>query len=55
MVNKKEKILAIQFQYLGDVIFLLPALKALKLKFPKAELHVLVASEKASDSSKCSN
>lgn len=45
MTNKKEKILAVQFQYLGDVIFLLPALKALKLKFPKAELHVLVASE----------
>ena len=45
MTNKKEKILAIQFQYLGDVIFLLPALKALKLKFPNAELHVLVASE----------
>ena len=45
MTNIKEKILAVQFQYLGDVIFLLPALKALRLKFPKAELHVLVASE----------
>lgn len=45
MTFKKEKILAVQFQYLGDVIFLLPALKALRLKFPRAELHVLVASE----------
>ena len=45
MTQKNEKILAIQFQYLGDIIFLLPALKALKIKFPKAELHVLVAKE----------
>ena len=45
MTQKNEKILAIQFQYLGDIIFLLPALQALKIKFPKAELHVLVAKE----------
>jgi ADP-heptose:LPS heptosyltransferase len=46
MLNqKKEKILAIQFQYLGDTIFLTPALQIIKLNFPKAELHVLVPNE----------
>ena len=43
--QKKEKILAIQFQYLGDTIFLTPALQIIKLNFPKAELHVLVPNE----------
>ena len=49
-INKKvklqnTKILAIQFKYLGDAIFITPALKALKESSPNLELHVLVAAE----------
>lgn len=40
-----KKILAIQFKYLGDAVFLTPALLAIKEKFPNAELHLLVAKE----------
>ncbi|CAK0771096.1 Glycosyl transferase family 9 [Gammaproteobacteria bacterium] len=40
-----HKILAIQFKYLGDVVFITPALFALKKQFPEAEIHVLVARE----------
>lgn len=39
------KILAIQFKYLGDAVFMTPALKALKDSIPNSELHVLVAAE----------
>jgi ADP-heptose:LPS heptosyltransferase len=42
-----KKILAIQFQYLGDAVFITPALQALKKQYPDAELHVLVAKEVA--------
>ena len=42
-----EKILAIQFKYLGDAVFITPALRALKEYWPQAELHVLVAAEVA--------
>ena len=42
-----EKILAIQFKYLGDAVFITPALRALKEHWPDAELHVLVAAEVA--------
>jgi heptosyltransferase-3 len=45
--NLNKKILAIQFKYLGDVVFITPALHALKAQFPQAELHVLVAKEVA--------
>ena len=41
------KILAIQFKYLGDAVFITPALRALKEHRPDAELHVLVAAEVA--------
>jgi ADP-heptose:LPS heptosyltransferase len=41
------KILAIQFKYLGDAVFLVPALRALKEYRPDCELHVLVAAEAA--------
>ena len=41
------KILALQFKYLGDAVFLTPALRALKENFPDADLHVLVAAEAA--------
>lgn len=43
--QKTKKILAIQFKYFGDVVFITPALRALKQHFPAAELHVLVAAE----------
>ena len=40
-----EKILAVQFKYLGDAVFLTPALRALQENWPAGEIHVLVASE----------
>ena len=39
------KILAIQFKYLGDAVFITPALEALHKQYPEAEIHVLVAQE----------
>jgi ADP-heptose:LPS heptosyltransferase len=44
---RPEKILALQFKYLGDAVFITPALRALKAHWPDAELHVLVAAEVA--------
>jgi ADP-heptose:LPS heptosyltransferase len=41
------KILAIQFKYLGDAVFITPALMALKQQYPEAEIHILVAKEVA--------
>ncbi len=43
----KEKILAIKFKYLGDVVRATPALRALRDHYPNAELHVLVAQDAA--------
>jgi heptosyltransferase III len=40
-----KKILAIQFKYFGDAVFLTPALLAIKDKFPNADIHLLVAKE----------
>jgi ADP-heptose:LPS heptosyltransferase len=40
-------ILAVQFKYLGDAVFLTPALRALRESQPAGELHVLVAEEVA--------
>jgi len=45
MSTRPEKILAIQFKYLGDAVFITPALRALKEHWPDCELHVLVAAE----------
>lgn len=42
-----QKILALQFKYLGDAVFMTPALQAIKAHFPDAALHVLVADDKA--------
>jgi ADP-heptose:LPS heptosyltransferase len=42
---KIQKILAIQFKYLGDAVFITPALEALQSQYPGAEIHVLVAQE----------
>jgi ADP-heptose:LPS heptosyltransferase len=39
------KTLAIQFKYLGDAVFITPALRALKESQPKGDLHVLLAAE----------
>ena len=47
MIAKAEKILALQFKYLGDAVFLTPALRALKAFNPAGELHVLVPAEVA--------
>ena len=44
---KNQKILIIQFKYLGDAVFITPALQALHRQHPAAELHILVASEVA--------
>jgi len=44
---RPEKILALQFKYLGDAVFITPALRALQEHWPDAELHVLVAAEVA--------
>jgi ADP-heptose:LPS heptosyltransferase len=41
------KILALKFKYLGDVAVMVPALRALRARFPEAELHVLVAADAA--------
>ncbi len=41
------KILALKFKYLGDVVVMVPALRALRAQYPEAELHVLVAAEAA--------
>ena len=40
-----EKILALQFKYLGDAVFLTPALRALKEFNPAGELHLLIPAE----------
>ncbi len=39
------KILAIQFRYFGDAALVVPALRALKERFPDGALHLLVAQE----------
>jgi ADP-heptose:LPS heptosyltransferase len=45
--TRPEKIIAIQFKYLGDAVLLTPALRALRKQFPNAELHVLAPGEVA--------
>ena len=42
-----NKILIIQFKYLGDAVFITPALQALHAQYPSAELHILVDEESA--------
>jgi ADP-heptose:LPS heptosyltransferase len=44
-MSSQEKILFIQFKFLGDIVFLTPTLKAYKEQFPEKELHVLVPKE----------
>lgn len=47
-INKMtEKILIIQFKYLGDAVFITPSIYALKQQNPDAEIHVLVAQDAA--------
>jgi len=45
--SKTQKILAIQFKYLGDAVFITPALQAIHQQYPNAEIHILVAAEVA--------
>jgi len=45
--SKTQKILAIQFKYLGDAVFITPALQAIHQQHPNAEIHILVAAEVA--------
>lgn len=45
--KKTQKILAIQFKYLGDAVFITPALQVLHQQHPEAEIHVLAAEEVA--------
>jgi ADP-heptose:LPS heptosyltransferase len=40
-----EKILALQFKYLGDAVFMTPALRAIREHWPACELHVLLAED----------
>ncbi len=47
MIPKKTKIIAIQFKYLGDAVFITPAIQALHQQYPDAEIHILVATEVA--------
>jgi len=42
---RPEKILALQFKYLGDAVLLTPALRAFRERFPDAGLHLLVPEE----------
>ena len=47
MNPRPEKILALQFKYLGDAVFLTPALRAMHECWPAAEIHVLLPAEAA--------
>ena len=44
---KTVKILVIQFKYLGDAVFITPAIQALHHQYPNAEIQLLVAEEVA--------
>jgi heptosyltransferase-3 len=44
---RPEKILALQFKYLGDAVLMTPALRTIRSHFPNGELHVLVPEEVA--------
>jgi ADP-heptose:LPS heptosyltransferase len=44
-MEDSPKILAIQFKYFGDAVMLTPALRAIRGRFPKGALHVLVPEE----------
>jgi heptosyltransferase III len=46
-MSSKYKILVIQFKYLGDAVFITPALQAIHHQRPDADIHILVAAEVA--------
>jgi heptosyltransferase III len=43
--EKPLKILALQFRYLGDTVLTIPALRAIRERYPDCELHLLVPAE----------
>ena len=45
--EKPLKILAIQFRYFGDTVLVVPALRAIRERYPDCALHVLVPEEVA--------
>lgn len=47
LMPKKTKIIAIQFKYLGDAVFITPALQLLHQQYQDAEIHLIVATEVA--------
>jgi ADP-heptose:LPS heptosyltransferase len=47
MACEINKVLFIQFKFLGDTVFLTPVLQAYKKHFPEKELHILVSQEAA--------
>jgi lipopolysaccharide heptosyltransferase III len=44
-MDRAPKILALQFKYFGDAVLLIPALRALRERWPDGELHVLLPEE----------
>jgi len=44
-MEDSPKILAIQFKYFGDAVMMTPALRAIRNRFPRGGLHVLVPEE----------
>lgn len=47
IIPHPNRILIIQFKYLGDAVFITPALQALKAQYPSAEIHLLVSQDVA--------
>jgi ADP-heptose:LPS heptosyltransferase len=47
IIPHPNRILIIQFKYLGDAVFITPALQALQAQYPSAEIHMLVSDEVA--------
>lgn len=46
-MDQPVKILAIQFKYFGDTVFMIPALRAIRERWPGCALHALVPEEVA--------
>ena len=44
-IKTRPRILLINFMFLGDIVFLTPSIQALKFKFPKSKIDVLIPRE----------